>query len=267
MVDLTGLLQELLIRFTAGLPGLFTAIVLVILGFIVAGVVSRIVKRVLLSLKIDVLGDKLNEIEMVSKANIEVKISTVLSKAIYYVVLLIFLIAATDVLGMPVLSELVMDIFTLIPSLLVAGVILVVGILFADAIRSLVKTACDSLGIPSGKLISMLIFYFIVINVLVSALTQANINTEFLAQNISLIIGGAILAFAIGYGLASKTTVSNFLAAQYVNDKIKVGDTITINGTSGLVVAMDKSSVCLDTGTAKIYVPMHQLIQESVEVK
>lgn len=267
MVDFTGLLQELLTKFTSGLPNLFTAVVILLLGIFISKIISKALQKLLKSIKIDQLGEKLNDIDIVSKADVEIKISTVLSKVLYYFMLLFFAVAATDVLGLPALSDLVKDIFDMIPNLLVAGVILVIGTLVADALRNIVKTACESLGIPSAKLISMLLFYFILINVLVSAMTQAKIETDFLSQNITMLIGGAVLAFAIGYGLASKETVGNYLASSYVNGKINVGDTVQVDGVTGTIIDMDKSSVTIDTGDSKVFLPLHQLSKQSIEVK
>lgn len=266
MIDFTGLLNEMLTTFSQSIPRFISALFIVIVGFIVAKLVSGILKKILKKIQIDKIGDKLNEVDIIQKSSVEIKISTLVSKVLYYMILLFFMVAATDVLDMPAISELVKDIFNLIPNLIVAGIILIVGVLFGDAIRGIVKTACESLGIPSAKLISMVVFYFILINVLVSALSQAKVNTAFLSQNISLVIGGAILAFAIGYGLASKDSVSNFLASQYVNDKIKPGDRIKIDSYEGQVSNIDKSSVTLETQEGKVIIPLRHVGDSRIEV-
>ena len=266
MINVGTLLQELLSKFINAVPNFLSALVIIGVGFIVAKILRKTLVKVLEKLGIDKIGEKLNSIDIVSKANMEIKLSNILSKLVYYFVLLIFIVAGTDVLGMPALSELVMKIFDLIPNIIVAGVILVVGILVADALRNLVLTTCQSLGIPSAKVISMFVFYFIVINVLISALTQAQVNTAFLSQNISLVIGGAVLAFSIGYGLASRDTVSNYLSASYASEKIKEGDRIIIDGVEGTIVNMDKSAVELQTAEGKVFIPMHHLSKSRITV-
>ena len=176
------------------------------------------------------------------------------------------MVAATEALQMPALSNMVSDLITFIPNLIVALVWIVIGLLIAEALRKIVQTACDSLGIPSGRLLASFIFYFMVINVIISALSQAKINTEFLSQNISLVIGGAVLAFAIGYGLASKDNVSNFLASFYSKGKFNIGDNITIAGNTGEIIEMDKSSLIMRTQNGKMIIPLSKLSQENVEI-
>lgn len=265
-LQITGTLGKLLNTFIEGVPAFISALVVIIVGLIIAKIVARLIKTGLEKIGVDKLGEKLNAIEVVDKANVKIKISAVLSKIFYYVIVLIFAAGATDILKMPALSNMVSDAITFIPNLIVALIWLVVGILLADALKNIVQTACESIGIPSAKLIATLLFYFILINVVISALAQAQINTEFLEQNISLVIGGIVLAFSIGYGFASKDSVSNYLASFYSKNKFEIGDTISINGSKGKIIEMDNSSVTLETGNSKIILPLNKLSTEVVEI-
>jgi len=265
-ISLSGTLGKLLNSFIEGVPSFISAIVVIILGMIIARVVANLVKKGLQGIGVDKLGEKLNAIDFVDKANVNIKISTVLSKVFYYVIILMFAAGATDILQMPALSNMVSDAITFIPNLIVALIWLVVGILLADALKNIVQTACESVGIPSAKLISTLLFYFVLINVIISALAQAKINTEFLEQNISLVIGGIVLAFSIGYGFASKDSVSNYLGSFYSKNKFQVGDTISVLGSKGEIVEMDNSTVTLNTGKSTIVMPLSKLSSEVVEI-
>lgn len=263
----SGILKELVSGFAAGIPKFFTAILIAVVGFVVAKLIANILKKALITLNIDKIGDKLNEIEIVEKSNIKIKISTVVSKVLYYFLVLFFMVAATDVLGMPAVSELVLSIFNLIPRLIVASIVLIVGTLLADGLKGVTQSALESLGIPSARMISTFVFYFLMINIVISALTAAQIETDFLSQNISLIIGGIVLAFAIGYGLASKDSMSNFLASYYSKGKFDVGDTVTLDGISGKIVEMDKSSMIIiaESGN-KVIFPLNQVSNSKIEI-
>ena len=267
MLSDSKVLQELVSKFASTVPNFLMAIFLAIVGIIVSKIISRIVKKFLQKIGADKIGDKLNEIEIVEKSNLNIKISTILSKVVYYFMVLFFLVAASDVLNMPAVSELVLGIFKLIPNLIVAGIILILGTLLADAIRGICQTGLQSLGIPSARLIASFVFYFLFINIVISALTQAKINTEFLAQNISLVIGGIVLAFAIGYGLASKTSMANFLSSYYSKGKFDVGDTISMDGVTGKIVEIGKSSLILISENGnKVIFPLNQISNSKIEI-
>ncbi len=263
----SGALQELLNVFVSGVPKFLTAIVIVIIGLLIAKLIAKLIQKAMEAINIDKIGEKLEEIEIVEKSNIKIKVSKVISKVVYYFLILFFMVAATDVLGMPAVSELVMNIFNLIPKLIVALIVLVLGTLMADALKSVSLTALQSLGIPSARMISSLVFYFLMINIVISALTAAQIDTAFLSQNISLVIGGIILAFAIGYGLASQASMSNFLASYYSKGKFDVGDTVTIDNVTGKIVEMDKSSLILiKEGGNKIVFPLNHVSNMKIEI-
>lgn len=265
-LNLPGVLGDLVSGFINGVPNFISAIAIILIGLFVSKLVAKMVRKLLESLKVDTLGEKLNEIDVVAKSNVEIKLSAFFSKIIYYVLVLFFLVMATDVLNMPAVSDLVASIFKFIPNVIAALLFLIIGLLIADFIRNVVLTACTSLGIPSAKLIAGFIFYFLLINVVISALGQAQINTEFLSQNISLVIGGGVLAFAIGYGFASKNVVANYLASFYSKDKIAIGDKITIENVTGTVDHIDKSSFVLKTDSSKIIFPLSKITSEKIEI-
>lgn len=174
---------------------------------------SKFVQGLLKKMQLDRFTEKLNEIDIIYKSNIKLELSSMLSKTLYYLLLLIFIVAATDILGMPALSQLMQDIIAISPNLITAlAIVLIVGNPVGRCTQSMVLSACESFGIPSGKLIASFVFYFVFLSVLMSALAQAKIDTRFITANISIVLAGAVLAFAIGYGFASKDVVANFLA-------------------------------------------------------
>ena len=83
---------------------------------------------------------------------------------------------------------------------------------------------------------------------------------------ITIILGGIVLAFSLGYGLASKGTMSNFLASRQNDNKFKVGDTISIDGTKGIILDIDQSAVTLKTENSKIIIPLYKFASEQIEV-
>ena len=264
--DLMGILQDLLRGFVAVVPNLLGALAVFIIGLIVSKVAARFVRRILVAIGADKLAERLNEIEIVYKSNIQLVPSTLLSKVVYYFLLFIFVIAATDILNMPVISQLMGEILNYIPVLISALAVFVVGLLISDFLKNVVKTTCDSLGIPAAGMISSVVFYFLFLNITMIALSQARIDTEFIQDNISIILAGVVLAFAIGYGFASRNIVANFLASFYNKGKINVGDTIGIEGVKGKVLSMDSSSIVLEVEGREVLIPLSKIASEKIDV-
>lgn len=264
--DIGEILTKLINDAAGVIPNLIAALVIAIIGIIVSKIVASLVRKGLQKLKVDKLGEKLNEIEMVSKANAEIKLSSIFSKAIYYFMVLFFMVAAAETLNMPAVSDLFKGIFNFFPKLLVALIIMILGILFAEFIRKLLATTMKSLGIPSAAMISNFVFYFLFINIFIVALSQADIDTGFLSQNISLIIGGIVAAFAIAYGLASKDTVANYVASFSANRNIAIGDRVTVDGVTGIVSQIDRTTVVITTESSKVIMPLNKMVSEKIEI-
>jgi hypothetical protein len=252
--------------FAVAIPNLIKATIVFLIGYYLSKFITKVIERILVTTGIDKFGEKIEEIDVVSKANIKIKISQIIAKLIFAFALLIFIVAATDILGMSSLSNLVSKAIELIPNLIVAFVIILGGLLGADALRKMIQRTCESLGIGSAKMIGMAIFYFCFITIFMMALGQINVNTNFLETNLSIIIAGGVLAFSIGYGLASKETVANYLSNRYAKEKIKNGDLVKIGNTKGVVTEINNDSVVINSDEQTIILPMHKIIKEEIYI-
>ncbi len=267
--DTFSILNELLKQFAQFAPNILGALVIILFGFIIVKILSRIVRKILDRIGIDKLADNtINKIDVLAVNNIVVKPSKLVAQIVYYFGLLIVLVAATDVLKMDAVSNLVKEAVNYVPSLITAMMLLAIGLIIADFVQDITLAALQSLNVPASKFVSGFIFYFILINVLMLALEQAKINTDFITANLSIILAGIVLAFAIGYGLASKAIMANHVAYFYNRKKINIGDSLKLNDKKGIVEKMDSTSLTLlaEDNQSKIIIPLSLLDTEAIEV-
>lgn len=248
------------------IPNLIGAIAVLLVGWIISKIIAGFIKRLLKSIGTDKLAEKLNQIELFYKSNIKIVPSQLISKVVYYLLMFIFFMASTDVLGMKAVSDLMSDTMNYIPHLLSAFIVFIIGVFVADFLKNIVKTTCESLGIPAAGMISNVVFYFLLLNIIMITLSQAKIDTDFIQDNLSIILAGVVAAFAIGYGFASRDIVSNFLASFYNKGRVKLGDTISVEGVKGEVIDIDSASITLRAEGKKIIVPLSKLTSEKIEV-
>jgi hypothetical protein len=265
-MELIDILKQVFASFAAAATNIIGALIIILIGWLISKLVAKGILKILQSLKVDRFAEKINDTEFAMKAKLKISLSSFLSKLTFYVLMLIFFMAATDVLGMPIVSNMVSDLITYLPRLLSALVLFVLGIYLAEFVKNIVLAACNSLAIPSGKIIANFVFYLVFLTLTISALSQASIETSLITSNLTVILGGVILAFAIGYGFASKDTMANFLASFYSKNKVKIGDVVNIDGSRGKVVAMDSSSITLQGDGKIIVIPLKKLTSEKVEI-
>lgn len=259
-------LQSSFLMLFNALPNIIGAILVFVIGKYFSKLIAGLLQRVIEKVGLDKLAAKINDIELIRKSKVELKPSRILPQIIYYFLLLIFLMIATDLVGIPSITKLVSDLINYIPQALVSLIVLIFGIYFADLLKQLIHTTLRSLGISSAQTFSTIIFYFVLINVLLIALKQAGIATDFLANNLTSIIVGIVTAFAIGYGLASRDIISSYIASIYLKDKYRIGDIIGVEGVKGQIIHMDNTTFTLQTDDNRIVFPLSTFSNTKVEL-
>lgn len=268
MQSIIQALQDQAILMLAVIPALIKGVVILLIGLILAKLVRRLIKRLLGVIGVDRLADRLMSIEMFERSKIDLVPSTIVASTTYYFIIIIFAMAAVEAMGLKIISDLLKDLIEYIPNGVTAFLVLVVGIFIADAVKKAVQAACRSLNITSGNFLANIVFYFIMLNIVLIALRQAKLQTEFMEDNMSIILAGVAGAFAIGYGLASKSIMTSLLAGFYSRDKFHVGDEITVNGKRGEVITINNNNIILrSTEVESEYViPYSQVLDYGVEI-
>ncbi len=267
-IDFQKIFQDIFSQFGEAVPGIIGAIIVFILGWIVAAITARAIRNILSKVGIDKFADNLNDVDLFSKMRLELKPSNIFSKIVYYLLLLVTMMVAAEVSGLQELSDLMEKIIDYAPKVLSAFIITLIGLVIADFIRKMIVTACDSVGIPSGRIIASFIFYFLFITILITALKQIGVPTELISTNVTLVIAGIVVAFAIGYGFASRNVMESILSSFfYIKGKVHVGNVIRLGDIKGEVVGMDSTSIILlRENNHRVIIPLSRFAQEEIEI-
>lgn len=261
-----GVFTQMVGGFSEAIPKVITALVVLLAGRLIASTIRKIIQRILSALQLDKFANQLNDIDLVQRSGMRIELSNLIGQIVYYVIMLGFIIMATDLLGIQVITDMVRSIIGYLPSLLSAFIMFLMGLFLADMVRNVLHTALRSMGMQSAGFISSGVFYFLFITVAVSALAQAKIETGFISSNLTVIIAAIAAAFAIGYGRASRDLVANYLAGYYNRDKVRLGDEVEMLGVRGKVVMIDATSLILQTDERAIIIPLGKLTTDKIEI-
>lgn len=222
MESLLAMGQTLMVQ----IPKIIGAIIILLLGWLIAKLVYVAISKALKAMKFDKIAENINMAEIFAKANLKITPSQLVGKFVYWVILLLFFVIASDTLGWTVVSNSISDLISYLPKLFSAIVIFLIGLYIANFIRKALNSVFDTLSVESGRTISSIAFYIILIIISLTALNQAGVDTFAITSNINLIIGGVILAFAIAFGFGAKDILSNILSTFYSKNTFRVGQTI-----------------------------------------
>ncbi len=246
------------------ISNLISAVLILGIGWLIAKLNSFIFGSFLARVGVDKLGEKIQNMEMLRKYQLDFKLSKVLSIILYILIMLFLSVSAADTLGVPAISNMFMMLVDFIPKLGVAIMMTLLGLFVSDLARKFVETLCKSFRIASGKLISMGVFFFLSFISVILALGQAGINTKLLESSFNILVAGLVLAFSIGYGIASKEILLNILSSIYSRKKFKEGDLVEILGVKGTIIRMDNTTLVLSSQGNEVSFPLRVLQTEKV---
>ncbi len=254
-------------KFLGAIPGILGAILILLLGWLFARFFSKVVSRLLKLVKFDVLADKIKASDFLKKANVQRAPSEIIGVFVYWILLLLVIISASDALGWSAVSAEVSKLLGFLPNLLVAIIFFVIGFYIATFVRDIIRGASTSMNIGAGKLISEFVFYLLIILVTLTALNQAGVDTSVITNNFMLILGAILAAAAISYGFASRDVLSNILAGFFSRRTFNTGQVIEIDDVRGKIVSTNNISVTIQTADKEwVVIPTHQLITSKVKI-
>ena len=182
------------------IPRLIGALIILLIGWIIGKIVARIISRIADGVGIDQrtlqtpLGDMMGGNED-AVANTFGKIGA------YYIYFLAIL-AAADVLNIPLLSQFINDAAAYLPALIAGVLIIVVGFIVADFVGDVIQRSASTTGSDAGSMLASAVQVFLYFIVIVVGLDTMQVNVEILYIFAGALAGGLGLAVAIGLGIA-----------------------------------------------------------------
>ncbi len=263
---ITASLLKFVQTFMEVIPSVLAAILLILIGWLTARIVSFLILKFLSVVKFNSLANRINATKALERANIQLSPVHIISRFAYWLILLLFFVTATDTLGWTIVSEQISKLIAFLPTLISGIAIFIIGLYIATFFKEIISAATASLGVNGGKIISGFVFYFLVVIITITALDQIGIDTSIITSNVVLILGAILLAASISYGIASKTILSNMLASFYSRKTFRVGQYIRIDDVEGEILNIDTIALTLQTDKDKVVIPTQELISKRVHI-
>ncbi len=197
------------------LPNILAAIVILLVGWIVAKVLKAVVRRGLRLVKFPVLAEKAGIDGFLEKGGVKLSSTDLLAVLVYWLVMLIVLLTAVNVLRLEMASQLLNQILLYIPNIIVAVIVIVVGLYAASFVAGLVRMAAANAGIEEAGLVAGLARWALIIFTFAIALNQLRIGEDIVANGFLVLFGAACLAAALAVGLGAREIVTRSLEERF----------------------------------------------------
>ncbi len=272
-VTLTGWWEALVEAVTASLhqilaflPAVILALMLLGFGFLLAKMVSLGFVRLLQLMGFDRLLSRTAAQTLLERSGTKRKTSEILGMIGFWVIFLVFLIKASDTLGLSMVSDALTGIANYIPKVGIAVLVLILGLIAANFVRELITMTCSSAGITHGTMVAQAVYVAVVLLIVVTAIDALGIDTQLLNNTIVILLAGLIGGAALSFGLGSRNAVANLIAAHYLGSVVRVGMTVKMGEVQGSVVSVTPISVVLETKEGRVIIPASQFSESTAVI-
>ena len=185
-------------KFVDFIPAFFGAALVLILGWIIAGALGKLVEKLAKSVKVDEAFEKIGAGRRIKEAGISGSVSGFFGGLVKWFFVLVFLLAAVDILKLEKVTTFINSILLYIPNVVVSVIILAVVFLLGNFVYNIVKGSTRAAGVMSATLLATLSKWAIIIFGILAALIQLGIATSL----VSTIFIGFVAMFSLAGGLA-----------------------------------------------------------------
>jgi len=191
-------LQNLYNGFVDFLPSFLTAVIVLVVGWILATFAAKLIKSVLQGAKVDEFGNRLGLDQVSARTNMQMSVAGTLAWLVKWFILVTIFLAAADILGLDQISNFLRDILAYIPDVVAGAAILMAGLLLARFVARVVRHSVQAAGLGSADLLAAVAQWSISVFTILATLQQLGVATAF----VQTLYTGFIAMVAIAGGLA-----------------------------------------------------------------
>ena len=211
-------LSNALNTFLAAIPQVVGALLIIVIGWVVAGALARITTEVLKRAGADRLFAEHGG-DVYGSRSRRIQPSVVMGELVKWLIRIVFLVAAANVLGMPQVSELLNQILLWIPNLIVAAIILLLAPLLGRFVRGAIEVGAGEMGFTNAPLLGRIAEIAIVAFAVVIAINQIGIAATLVNTLFIGVVGAVALAFGLAFGLGGRDVAARITEEWYASSK------------------------------------------------
>lgn len=263
--NLVGAMSGLWAKIANFIPNLFGALILVILGFLVAKLLDTLLSKLLAKVGLDRLMSGTGLTKLLARVGIRAQVTTLIGKIVYWFVLLIFLISAAESLGLERVSA-TLDVLALyVPKMFAAALVLLAGVLLAQLLNTMVRGAAEGVRLEYAAGLGRIAQSMVIIISVSVAIGQLEIKAELLNYVVAIVLLSVGLAGALALGLASKGVASQIIAGIYVRELYEIGQHVKVGDVEGRIEEMGTVKTILVSDSGEwFYLANRVLLEQQV---
>ncbi len=204
--------QNLWVGVVNFVPNLVVAIIILVLGWLIGALLGRAVAQVIKSLKVDEGLRRAGLESFLHRGGIRLDSGAFVGALVKWFVIVMFLIAAFDVLGLSQVNLFLQEVVLgYLPRVIAAAFVLLVGGVIGDVVGRVVVTAARTAGVSSAHFAGAIAKWAVWIFAILVALSQLGIAAAFSQTLFTGVVIAISLALGLSFGLGGQEQASRFI--------------------------------------------------------
>ncbi len=258
--DFNKMLSEFGGMISTYLPKFVMAMIIFFIGYLFARIIKSLINRFIGRME-----------RLIPNKNIQKKLKQIstdpatklVSNLLYWIIIIFFLTASTEVLGLPIITNWLGGLATYLPNILLAALLVFTGVIGGRLLRDIITTAITKTGAAIGEVFGQFAYYVVLIISILVAIAQIGVDLAILTSIINIVLAAVLFGAALAFGIGAKTSISNILACYYLQSRYKVGETIKINDTKGQILEFTATSLIIESDLGQVTIPAKKFSEES----
>ena len=242
-------------------PMLLGALLLFLVGRVIAKIISRMVGRIMNTEAVESVSETLDLQSVLGFVGIKQSFGDVLAKVVYWVILLFFATSAFEVLGLDVLVTTLQDFIAFLPNIFLAAVVMVIAMVVSRLAKNAVVSSLKNLDVSFGGVLGTVAQIIVIYFGAIVAAEKLNFDVDVIATNASYFVIGLVAIAVISLGWGTKNAASNLIASYYVKQLFKIGDEVELVGHRGVVTDINNIAVVLKNESGVHHIPNSLALQ------
>jgi small-conductance mechanosensitive channel len=258
-----GMLTSTTSSLIAFLPKLVGAALLLLIGWIIARLLRAVLVRSIRA-GLDSLLERAGLMEALERASITATPSDIVSRVFYWLVMILFVMGSADIVGLSSVSGAITRIFSYIPSVISAALVLAAGVFLARFVGNIVASGAAAADLSYAKGLGAVANTSIAVMVGVVTIEQLGIDTQIVMTVITVTVAAITAGMGLAFALGSRDIVGAILAGHYLRQSLPQDESIEVSGRTGTVEQIGPISTTFRDGETRWSMPNSQLMKEIV---
>jgi hypothetical protein len=195
------------------------ALVVLVVGWLIAKLLKSTLAKGLKMIKLDALAEKAGIDSFLKRGNIEASSVEVLSTLIYWLLLLVTVLVGLKVMDIGPTDDILQSVAAVIPRVVIAVVVVILGLYFATFVSDVVQTAAVNAQIRQARVLANMSRYSIVVLALIIALEQLQIDMDMISHAILILFAAVCAAGALAFGLGCRDLARSIATDYWEREK------------------------------------------------